>query len=69
MSHVHVTSFVHIRIRAFLGRVRLVSQQHTEKVAGSVAAGVPASVCAVWSYSRGLSHVSFLEGPELNITV
>jgi len=38
-------------------------------VAGSVAAAVPASVCAVWSYSRGLSHVSFLEGPEINITV
>jgi hypothetical protein len=43
-------------------------------VAGSVAAGVPASVCAVWSYSGGLRHISFfffffLEGPELNITV
>jgi hypothetical protein len=39
-------------------------------VAGSVADSVPASVCAGWSYSGGLSHVSFfLEGPGLNITV
>jgi len=47
MSHVHDTSFLHIKTRVFLGRVRLVSQYHREK-AGSVAAGAPASVCAVW---------------------
>jgi hypothetical protein len=68
MTQVHVTSFLHVRV--FLRRrVGMVSQQQTEKEADSVAAGVPAFVCAVWSCSRGFSPVSFLEVPELNVTV